>query len=119
MDAPLEARADVEARNRIGRTRIHRPAYDGNCDALLALLRHNADADARNGLWRRPLVDACSFLQQEAADLLLRWDADETSVDHHGLSAENVIRDGIKDDDRQARGGDVERCAAFETRSGR
>lgn len=64
-------------------TPLHVAAGVGS-DAVRALLKHGAAVNARNADGRSPLPIACSFLQHEVVDILLRNGADETTVDEEG-----------------------------------
>lgn len=56
VDALIEAGADIEAHaGIIGRISLHTAALYGNCDAMLALLRQNADVSKRTQSGFRPL----------------------------------------------------------------
>lgn len=97
VDVLVEAGADVHARSKgvVNNAPIHWAVKHGSCDALLALLRHKADVNAQDNSLRTPLMMACRWLQQEAARILLRWGADETTVDSEGCTAKQVIGNGI------------------------
>lgn len=91
IDILVEAGADIEARGGpTGRSPLHSAAGSTasvGCDAMVALLRHGAKVDSLTADGRTPLTMACQYLAEGPADLLLRWGADETSVDHKGQSA--------------------------------
>lgn len=112
VDVLVEAGTDIEARlEEIGNktTPLHVAALNGNCNALVALLRHNANVHTRDRVGRSPLMLACAFLKEEAAKLLLRWGADETSIDSDGESAEELIGRALMPDYRQHLAEDMER----------
>eukprot|EP00752_Nemacystus_decipiens_P005721 g5178.t1 len=71
---------------------LHLAARLGNCEAALALLQHGADVSAyfAPGGWH-PLHFACSDLRDDAVELLLRWDADETVVGRYGGNASETV----------------------------
>lgn len=81
-------------------------AARGRYDAMLVLLRHNAHSDAQDREGRSPLTWACRRLEEEAADLLLRWGADETSVDDNGRSAYELIGAAIEEQEELRTGRD-------------
>lgn len=103
VDVLVEAGANVEALGEFAETSpIYAAAGGGSCDAMVALLRHKADSNAHDGLGWRPFHRAYSQLHQKAANLLLlRWGADETSVDNDGRSANEVVGISIDEDDQQ------------------
>lgn len=107
VDVLVEASADVEAREEeYDSTPLHLTALYGSRDAMFALLRHGADVHAQDVSRSRPLHEACSRLHQEAAALLLRWGADETSENKHGECASQVAGDRVSD--KEGRHGDIE-----------
>ncbi|CAM9955978.1 unnamed protein product [Ectocarpus sp. 6 AP-2014] len=109
IDVLVEAGADLEASSSnvrlndkicgstplVGITPLHVAAYYHNRGAMAALLRNGAivGAESDNGL--TPLHIVCktslAFGSVEAADLLLRWDADETTTDHDGRTPKALV----------------------------
>lgn len=51
----VEAGANVEARGDEGFTSLHSSAYQGSVEAVLALLKHDAHANAQNNYQAPPL----------------------------------------------------------------
>ena len=85
LEALVEAGAGIEARNGKGLTVLHSAAYFGSCPAMGALLRLGADVHVPGTVTGcTPLHIACQQVRPDAADLLLRWGADETTVDRYG-----------------------------------
>ncbi|CAN0488184.1 unnamed protein product, partial [Ectocarpus sp. 8 AP-2014] len=102
IDVLVEAGADLEASSSgvtmshlrcgtnafDGITPLHIAAYYHLSLSMAALLRNgaNVDAECDNGLTPLHMVCMTSLASGsvEAADLLLRWDADETTTDHDG-----------------------------------
>eukprot|EP00903_Cladosiphon_okamuranus_P014959 g13847.t1 len=60
---------------------------------MLALLQLGADVNAKHYDDMTPLHAACSCHEPDAADLLLRWGADETIVDNDGQTPSQWIPD--------------------------
>lgn len=107
----LGAGADIEAHFTIGHnaTPLHIAAGNGSCDALVTLLRHKADVHAQNNTGRSSrLMLACAFVYEKAAKLLLRWGADETSLNSSGRSAEQLVGVNLNQGDRRGRAEDME-----------
>lgn len=114
IEVLIQVGANVRA-HRAGWTLLHSAAKQGHCNAMLGLLQHGAALEApwdTSGM--RPLHVACSFLQVDAADLLLRWGADQTAVDNNGVSAEGAIGRLAEQSDRAA---DMERLRRLLTRA--
>lgn len=106
----VEAGADIEAREECSYlTPLHFAAYHGCCESLAALLLHGVNVRAKDGNGHCPLMLACMGLQEKAADLLLRWGADETRIDNWGRSIHQSVGARIPDGQRQARAEDVGR----------
>lgn len=110
VEALVRAGADVDARSKgiVNNAPLHWAVKHGSCDALLVLLRHKADVNAQDNSLRTPLMMACRWLQQEAARILLRWGADETTADSEGCSADQLIGNGISPSEQEARAGEME-----------
>ncbi|CAM9792798.1 unnamed protein product [Sphacelaria rigidula] len=87
---------------------LHFAAKRGSCGALVALLHHKANIHAKTGDGKSPLMLACMNLHQKAADLLLRWGADETDVDNEGRSADQFIGAHVEIDDHEERQQDMD-----------
>nr|XP_005574771.1 PREDICTED: ankyrin repeat and SOCS box protein 18 [Macaca fascicularis] len=90
----LDRGAYVDARNGCGETALsvacgaaRRPDEHGRCLRLCALLlRHGAEADARDEDERSPLHKACGHASHSLASLLLRHGADAGALDYGGAS---------------------------------
>lgn len=100
IDALVEAGADVEAREYVaGWTPLHYAARKGSVPAVLALLQRKADIDASDIVGRSPLEVACGYLAEGAADLLLKWGANETGVNNSGHSAYQAVGTLVEEGD--------------------
>lgn len=81
-------------------TPLHVAAFWGNLDIMTALLRRGADFNAKDDFGRTPLHLVCMVCNSadhkfaEAADILLRWGADENITEEHGRRAESMIEAG-------------------------
>ncbi|CAM9432987.1 unnamed protein product, partial [Sphacelaria rigidula] len=106
VDALAELGCDVRVPTNT--TPLHFAAFKGSCEVLFALLRHKANVHAKRSGGESPLMSACMYLHQEAADLLLRWGADETAVDDNGHSAEQWIGAGLEKSTRERRRQDMD-----------
>ncbi len=92
IDVLVGAGADI-------RREDHRPLHAATCSfyggAVLALLKHVADTNARDMEGQAPLHWAASCAGKEGAsemaDLLLRSGADETIIDNTGDTAAGVV----------------------------
>ena len=92
LTALVEAGADVEARNDEGHTPLHWAASNGSCAAMLGLLRLGANVHAKSTyLGGTPLHFACQEGKLDAADLLLRWGGDETTLDRRRRTPSSKI----------------------------
>ncbi|CAN0130281.1 unnamed protein product [Ectocarpus fasciculatus] len=104
IDALLEAGADLEARSVGlflhshpfgGLTPLHVAAYNQTV-SMANLLRNGADVNAKSDESLTPLHMLCknpNILSGCAADLLLRWGADETAIDNEGNTPKALIVD--------------------------
>ncbi|CAB1112044.1 unnamed protein product [Ectocarpus sp. CCAP 1310/34] len=82
MPALFKAGVYIEGRSPKGRTPLQNAAFCGSCEAMLALLQLGANVNSKNTInGLSPLCSACREGHHDAADLLLRWGADETAVD--------------------------------------
>lgn len=94
----VEAGASIEARNAGGNTPLLTAVNFCNLDAADALLNHGASVNTRNNNQETPLRRAVSCERECAVgmvDLLLRKGADETIVDHLGLTPMDVVEGKI------------------------
>ena len=90
IPALIEAGADIEGRDDDGETALFF-AGRGSFEAMHALLQLGANPNTRNKLGRTPLHISCVNGEADTADLLLRWGADETIVDHDGYTPSEFI----------------------------
>ncbi|CAM9770409.1 unnamed protein product [Scytosiphon promiscuus] len=100
IDALIEAGANLESKCSAGKTPLEGAASCGEPDALLALLRHGATLSVRNGLGMTPLHSACHHQPGgllSVVDLLLRWNADETTLDDYGEKPSDLL-ERVRDD---------------------
>ena len=67
--------ADVNAKDKQGRTPLHSAAYGGNKDVLELLIAHNADVDAKDNGGVTPLGLAVEGGHSETAELLRKYGA--------------------------------------------
>ncbi|CAK0841408.1 unnamed protein product [Prorocentrum cordatum] len=88
LEALLEARADVDARDRAGRTPLHTRV--GSEELAELLLAARADANARDGAGRAPLHHCPS---RRFADALARHGADPSAVDAHSTPLHSCTGD--------------------------
>lgn len=91
VDFLLEARINVNVRTSDYKTLLHFACRDDSIDTVTTLLRHKTDVNAKDCRGWTPLKYACHNIHPNVADLLLRWDADETSVSDGGLCAEQHL----------------------------
>lgn len=109
IDVLVEAGADLEASSSdvtlfhlscgnnpfVGIKPLHVAAYYHRSLSMAALLRNgaNVDAESENGLTPLHMVCKTSLAPGlvKAADLLLRWDADETTTDHNGRTPKALV----------------------------
>ncbi|CAM9532320.1 unnamed protein product, partial [Ectocarpus fasciculatus] len=92
--ALVEAGADIEGRGSIAlKSPLQQAARFGSCAAMLTLLQLGANVNAKNDFGRTPLFYACvcGGHDHDAADLLLRWGADETAVDSEEESVASIV----------------------------
>ncbi|CAN0414046.1 unnamed protein product, partial [Ectocarpus fasciculatus] len=91
IPALFEAGADIEGRCGTGHTPLEFAAMGSSCAAMLTLLQLRANVNSKNEDEETPLYLACSFGHHDAADLLLRWGADETAVDAEGETIASMV----------------------------
>lgn len=102
IDALVEAGANLDARaghNLIGnesQTPLHLAGGHLTVWNMAALLRQGADVNARDSKGETPLHQVCErareLLSDEAADLLLRWGADETITNKDGCTHVDLVK---------------------------
>lgn len=95
VDVLVEAGADIEVPGGDeSSTPLHSAAEHRSQEALLALLKHGADANARSEYLDRPLHWAAAIAGTGAAkvvDSLLRSGADETILNEQGQEAADMV----------------------------
>ncbi|CAN0236872.1 unnamed protein product [Scytosiphon promiscuus] len=85
IPALIKAGATIDAFDVAPKTPLFIAVWFGSCAAVLTLLQLGAKVDKRcRGKQLTPLHAACSRGNPDAADLLLRWGADETATDAEG-----------------------------------
>eukprot|EP00752_Nemacystus_decipiens_P014386 g12796.t1 len=97
IDALVEAGADIELKSNTGETPLSvvsqlEPLRSGEC--LVALLKRGAAVMARDEEENTPLHLACLERPrglEMSVDLLLRWEADETTLNKSGQSPADVL----------------------------
>ena len=83
----IEAGAEVDERDRDGRTPLFYAAQDGEYDIVVELLERGADVNAVDKALKTPLHFAAIHYQPYIADLLLRRGARVDSQDANGNTA--------------------------------
>ncbi|CAN0332580.1 unnamed protein product [Ectocarpus sp. 12 AP-2014] len=94
IDALVKAGAVVELRENSGLTPLAFAACNSSCKAMHALFQHGAQVGVRDNEGYTPLHQACweRWVGLEAAvDMLLRWGADETSLNNNGASPADFL----------------------------
>ncbi|CBJ48769.1 ankyrin repeat domain protein [Ectocarpus siliculosus] len=89
--ALFEAGADIEGPGIRGRTPLRHAARSGSYAAILTLLQLGANVNSKDDVGKNPLHCACFFCHHDAADLLLRWGADETAVNLEGETVVSMV----------------------------
>ncbi len=89
----LEAGARIEAKTYVyGYTPLHVAASNNRIgDTIRALLKAGAEVNARDRNGGTPLHEACSESCVGGVELLLRWGADETLLNHSGDTPANKL----------------------------
>jgi cytohesin len=97
--ALVEAGADVAARDKTGKTPLHRACWGHDPPTVELLLKSGADANARDNDGRTPLhVAADSLARAETAVLLLDHGADPAAKDKQGLTPLETAATSAHDD---------------------
>ncbi|CAN0443119.1 unnamed protein product, partial [Ectocarpus fasciculatus] len=89
VDTLIKAGADVEFKADCGSTPLACAAINSSCKAMHALLQRGAKVDVRDNEGCTPLHEACRAYSrglEAVVDALLRWGADETSLNNFGRS---------------------------------
>ena len=89
VESLIKAGADVESKSNAGNTPLSLAAHSSSRKAVLALLQHGAKVDVRDYGGSTPLHAACWERRkglEAVVDLLLRWGADETTLNDAGHS---------------------------------
>lgn len=100
MVALLKAGADI--RQGVFFSSLGNVTSEGHMEVLRELL-HGVGTNAKDLRWGTALIWACMSESPEAVDLLLRWGADETSLDIWGASAEQFLPCHSEDAERVRR----------------
>ena len=79
--------ADLDERDSLGYTPLHRVADDGFADAAALLLEHGADTEARDNDQATPLLLAAGGGYADVLSMLLRHGARIDALDQYGLGA--------------------------------
>jgi len=87
VTAALEAGADIEARDEIGRTALIWSAFQGHDPMLAYLIDQGADVNARDNRERTPLIWAAIAGRGVVIETLLENGADATIADADGKTA--------------------------------
>lgn len=107
VDVLVAAGAKIDTKvSSDSRSPFHLAASTGSCDTFRALLRHKADVHLLDCRGQLPLALARKKLQEEAADLLLRPGADETSVDKYGQCVYQLVGRDVIDERKRQLGAD-------------
>jgi ankyrin repeat protein len=72
----LSQGADINGKDRGGRTALHRAAYEGRTDVVRLLIDRGADVNAKDGNQRTPLHSAAMHGDKKTVELLLSKGAD-------------------------------------------
>lgn len=103
VDALVKAGADLEMQMwsccDVGAPLHFAAGCRGDVECISVLVRHGANVNAQDEEGRTPLHGLCDSsyrrgMMSEAADLLLRWGADETITDRYGETAMDLIYSG-------------------------
>lgn len=94
IPALVEAGAEVDAKSSgHPSTPLYDAAWHGSYEVMLALLELGANVNMKCDIGCTPLHTACKQGRPRAADLLLRWGADEMATDEEGLAPISHIPD--------------------------
>lgn len=92
MPALIEAGAKIDACDAYRTTPLYTAVFHDSCAAVRVLLQLGAQVDKKCQLEQlTPLHAACEQSNPDAADLLLRWGADETATDDEGNTPSSKI----------------------------
>ena len=82
----LQHGANVDIRDTLGATALHRACKEGREDAVSLLLAHKADVNARDMYESTPLHFASSYMKRGCLRLLVEHGADEQLRNSSGMS---------------------------------
>ncbi|HKQ49869.1 MAG TPA: ankyrin repeat domain-containing protein [Phycisphaerae bacterium] len=88
----IEKGANVDFRDRSGRTALHLAAEKGRPESIKALITAGADIHLRNAKGRTALYSAIFGLDSRAVEELISAGIDVNARDEKGLTAEEVAR---------------------------
>ncbi|CAN0062027.1 unnamed protein product [Ectocarpus sp. 8 AP-2014] len=94
IDTLIKAGADVELKENNGLTPLAFAACNGSCKAMHALFQHGAQVGVRDNEGYTPLHETCWERHEGlevAVDMLLRWGADETTLNNNGVSPADFL----------------------------
>lgn len=83
----LRHKAATDARDRDGRTALHRAAHEGHAAIAAELLSAGADVEARDSKERTPLLEAARGARLATVEVLAEAGADASAVDAEGRGA--------------------------------
>ena len=87
IDALVKAGADVNVKDKKGRTALHAAAHSGKVEAIDVLLKAGADVNAKDGKGWTPVFHAADSEQVAAIDALVKAGADVNVKDKKGRTA--------------------------------
>jgi ankyrin repeat protein/beta-lactamase regulating signal transducer with metallopeptidase domain len=82
----LSQGADVNAKDRRGRTALHRAAYEGHADVVKLLIDRSADVNAKDKWGNTPLGLTTIYGYRDVAELLIARGADVNAKDEDDLT---------------------------------
>ncbi|GMH40636.1 hypothetical protein BSKO_08540 [Bryopsis sp. KO-2023] len=95
----LSAGADVDAKNKMGKTPLHLASTTGNVDIAKNLISYGANVNAQDHVWRTPLHFASMSGNVDIVRILIDHGASQDIRDKGGKSAAEVICEEREDCD--------------------